>query len=202
MNKQLQQKLADYGFYKGAIDGIIGAQTLAALDAALANDTQKVAPTATTPAAATGNYTLNKTSIEKLAGVNADLVRVVHRAIQLTSQDFVVIEGLRTLERQKKLVASGASKTLNSNHIKGLAVDLAAVVSGTVNWNEQYYYAIADAMRAAAKELGVRVRWGGAWVVLNDTTASTQKLVADYAAAKSAAGARPFFDLVHFEIFK
>ena len=63
-------------------------------------------------------YTLGKTSLSKLNGVHPDLVKVIKRAIELTSQDFSVNEGLRTLERQKRLVAAGASRTLNSKHLK------------------------------------------------------------------------------------
>jgi len=75
---------------------------------------------------------LSQRSRDKLAGVHPDLVRVVERAIELTEIDFVVTEGLRTVERQKQLVAAGASATMNSRHITGHAVDVAALVAGEV----------------------------------------------------------------------
>ena len=75
------------------------------------------------------SYKLGNTSQQRLVGVHPNLVKVVQRAIEITAQDFAVNEGLRTLERQRRLVASGASQTLNSKHLKqadgfGHAVDL------------------------------------------------------------------------------
>jgi peptidoglycan L-alanyl-D-glutamate endopeptidase CwlK len=95
-------------------------------------------------------------------------VRVVERAIQLTSVDFTVLEGLRTTERQKTLVAAGASKTMNSRHITGHAVDLGAYVDGQVDWSWPLYERIAAAMKLAAKELGVAIVCGADWVKFRD----------------------------------
>ena len=69
-------------------------------------------------------YKLGTRSLQSLSGVHPDLVAVVKRAIQITPQDFTVIEGVRNIERQKQLVAKGASKTMNSRHITGHAVDM------------------------------------------------------------------------------
>lgn len=105
-------------------------------------------------------YTLGKRSLDRLLGVNPDLVRVVKRAIELTEHDFSVIEGVRTVETQRAYVAKGVSKTMNSRHITGHAVDLYPVGRPTP-WDK--CPVVATAMLAAAKELGVAIRWGGDW---------------------------------------
>ena len=113
-------------------------------------------------------FKLGKRSIERLQGVHPDLVRVVERAIDLTPVDFTVLEGLRSPERQKILVASGASQTLNSRHITGHAVDLGAWVDNQVDWSWPLYHQIANAMKAAATELGIPIVWGGDWKTFKD----------------------------------
>lgn len=113
-------------------------------------------------------FKLGKRSIERLQGVRPDLVRVVERAIDLTPVDFTVLEGLRSPERQQTLVASGASHTLNSRHITGHAVDLGAWVDNQVDWSWPLYTKIANAMKAAANELGIAIVWGGDWRTFKD----------------------------------
>ena len=113
-------------------------------------------------------FKLGKKSIERLQGVHPDLVRVVERAIELSTVDFTVLEGLRSPERQQTLVASGASQTLNSRHITGHAVDLGAWVDNQVDWSWPLYTKIAHAMKAAANELGVAIVWGGDWRTFKD----------------------------------
>lgn len=108
-------------------------------------------------------FSLSKRSRDRLAGVHPDLVRVVEAAIAKTKVDFVVTEGRRTVERQTKLVASGASQTMSSRHITGHAVDLAPLIDGEVRWDWPPFYDIAAAMKAAAKDLGVAIVWGGDW---------------------------------------
>lgn len=117
-------------------------------------------------------FVFSTRSKNNLKGVHPDLVWVISRAIVLSQYDFIVTEGLRTLERQKKLKAEGKSKTLNSKHLKqadgyGHAIDVAALVptggKSTVSWDTKYYKAIADAVMQAARELGVKITWGGSW---------------------------------------
>lgn len=96
------------------------------------------------------------------------MVRVVERAIQLTAVDFAVIEGVRTLEKQKEYVASGASQTLNGRHLIqasgfGCAVDLAAFLGKELRWDWPLYHKIAAAMKQAAAELSISIVWGGDW---------------------------------------
>ena len=113
-------------------------------------------------------FKLGATSLSRLKGVHPDLVKVVKRAIDLTPIDFTVLEGLRTKERQAALVAKGASKTMNSYHITGHAVDIAPLVDGKVTWDWKYYNQLAPVIKQAAKELGVTVEWGGDWKSFKD----------------------------------
>lgn len=113
-------------------------------------------------------FALGEKSINRLAGVHPDLVKVVKAAIAITPIDFAVTEGLRTVERQKQLVASGASKTMKSRHITGHAVDLAAVINGEIHWDWPLYSKIAAAMKQAAQTVGVPIEWGGDWKSFRD----------------------------------
>ena len=106
-------------------------------------------------------FKLGQRSKDRLKGVDERLVKVVERAIELTEIDFTVLEGLRTPERQKQLVADGFSQTLKSKHLTGHAVDLGALVNNKITWEKEPYYKIADAMKKAAQELNIKVRWGG-----------------------------------------
>ena len=111
---------------------------------------------------------LSESSLKKIDGVHPDLQRVVYRAAEIAAIDFIITEGLRTVERQKKLVASGASKTMNSRHITGHAVDLAALVDGEVRWDWPLYHKLAEAMKEAARIEGVPIEWGGDWKTFKD----------------------------------
>lgn len=113
-------------------------------------------------------FALSSRSEHALKGVNPDLVRVVRRAITLTNVDFVVTEGLRTPERQAELVKAGASKTLNSRHITGHAVDLAPIIAGQVRWDWPPFHELARAMKQAAAAEGVAIVWGGSWTRFRD----------------------------------
>jgi len=106
-------------------------------------------------------FKLGQRSKERLQGVDHRLVMVVEKAITLTTVDFTVLEGLRTPERQQQLVNDGFSKTLKSKHLTGHAVDLGALVDGKVSWDKEPYFEIAKAMKQAAKDLEVNIRWGG-----------------------------------------
>lgn len=113
-------------------------------------------------------YQLSQRSEARLVGVHPDLVKVVRRALELSTVDFAVVEGLRTQARQKELVAAGASQTMNSRHITGHAVDLAPFIAGSIRWDWPPFHDIAKAMKAAAAELGVPIVWGGDWVSFKD----------------------------------
>ena len=100
--------------------------------------------------------------------MHSDLVRVVEHAIQISTLDFTVLEGLRTLERQYALVEAGSSQTLKSRHLTGHAVDLGAWVDNQVDWSWPLYPRIAGAMKIAAKELNIPIEWGGDWEKFRD----------------------------------
>ena len=100
-------------------------------------------------------------SSARMSGVNPDLMRVVYLAATITPIDFIVTEGLRTLDRQKQLKAAGASKTLRSRHLTGHAIDLAARIDGEVRWDWPLYHRLAAAMKEAARLENVTIEWGG-----------------------------------------
>lgn len=113
-------------------------------------------------------FKLGKTSLARLKGVDETLVNVVKRAIEISEVDFTVLEGVRTLERQRELYAQGRTApgkivtwTMKSRHIEGKAVDL---VPYPLDWNDlDKFNKIKDAMFQAAKELDVNLRWGADW---------------------------------------
>lgn len=147
-------------------------------------------------------FALGTKSLSRLTGVHDHLARVVKRAITLSTVDFTVVEGLRSLDRQRDLVATGASQTLASRHLTGHAVDLAPVVGGIGRWDWPLVHQLAVAMRAAGRADGIPVRWGGAWDVLLTETGDEdpEALMEAYAARMRAAGRKPFVDGPHFEL--
>ena len=113
-------------------------------------------------------YVLGTVSKNNLKGVHPDLVKVVEKAITLTEIDFRVTEGLRSKTRQIELVNKGASKTLNSRHITGHAVDVVALIGGSVRWDWPLYDKIAKAFKQSAKEFNIPIVWGGDWKTFKD----------------------------------
>jgi peptidoglycan LD-endopeptidase CwlK len=113
-------------------------------------------------------FKLGALSLTRLKGVHPDLVKVVMRAIQISTLDFTVLEGIRSLERQKALVEAGSSQTLKSRHLTGHAVDLGAWVDSQLDWSWPLYPRIAGAMKMAAKEFNVPIEWGGDWEKFKD----------------------------------
>ena len=122
------------------------------------------------------NYRLSKRSLDNLQGVDERLVKIVHRAIQITEQDFMVIEGVRSREQcminygkgrtvaqltAKGIPARYANPNANkvtwlnnpfaSKHCFGQAVDICPY---PVDWNDyKKFDKIADAMFEAEKQL-------------------------------------------------
>lgn len=151
-------------------------------------------------------FSLGAKSIKNLKGVHPDLVRVVQRAIVLTTQDFTVQEGLRSLEVQRDYVARGVSKTMASKHLKqpdkfGHAVDLVPVVNGVPRWEWPIIYPVAAAMHLAAEELRVALRWGGVWdknfQALVGSPTALKQAVADYCVRHPGPD---FLDGPHYEL--
>jgi peptidoglycan L-alanyl-D-glutamate endopeptidase CwlK len=102
----------------------------------------------------------------RLEGVHPDLVRVVTAARQRVA--FIVVEGVRTRERQAQLIKAGASRTMDSRHLTGHAVDLAPTLDGEVRWDWPLFYPMAAAMQDAANAMGVALVWGGTWAKFRD----------------------------------
>jgi peptidoglycan L-alanyl-D-glutamate endopeptidase CwlK len=107
-------------------------------------------------------------SKRNLKGIHPDLRRVIDRALQESPLDFMVIEGLRTKERQKRLVASGASRTMNSRHITGHAVDLLPIGPDGPAFDWPLYHKLGPAVKEAAQAEGVDLEWGGDWRSFKD----------------------------------
>lgn len=105
-------------------------------------------------------YKLSERSMRELIGVHPYLSFAVMKAIEITAQDFMVLDGLRTLEEQEKLVARGVSQTNNSYHLYGLAIDLVAYVDGGPSWEPQYYDEIAVAMKRVIEKYDLPIEWG------------------------------------------
>lgn len=95
-----------------------------------------------------------------MVGVHPTLAFAVEMAIKETKQDFMVLEGVRTMKRQRELVAAGNSKTYKSYHLYGLAVDLVAYVNGKPTWEEKYYREIGRAMKKVIKKYNLPIDWG------------------------------------------
>ena len=147
-------------------------------------------------------FKLSKRSRTNLVGVQPQLVAVVERAIQLTTVDFAVTEGLRTEAKQRELVAKGASQTMNSKHLTGHAVDLVAFIGGRISWELNLYDEIAAAMRQAAIEHAVGLRWGAAWNIpdIRHWSGTMEEAMRHYIDARRKLGQRPFIDAPHFEL--
>ena len=113
-------------------------------------------------------YAFGSRSLGRLQGIHPDLRKVMDRAIATTDIDFTVLEGMRTMSRQRKLVASGASRTLRSRHLTGHAVDIAPLVDGKVSWDWPIYHRLAPTIKKAAQDVGVKIEWGGDWRSFKD----------------------------------
>ena len=98
-------------------------------------------------------------SKERLKGVDERLVNVANELVKI--MDCTVLEGLRTKERQSKLIAEGKSKTKYSKHIEGKAIDIAPY---PIDWEdrERFHY-MGGMARGIGHALGVTIRWGGDW---------------------------------------
>ena len=147
-------------------------------------------------------YKLSQRSIERLDGVNEQLLAVVTKAIKTTNIDFGVTCGLRTIEEQRELVKKGVSQTMKSKQIEGNAVDVVAYIGSRITWELNVYDDIADAFKSAAQDLGVGIRWGAAWQIpdIRDWDRSMEDAMNAYVDLRRGQGKRPFIDAPHFEL--
>lgn len=149
------------------------------------------------------SFSLGSGSLRELEGLHEDLVAVVKQSLIYSVQDFSVHDGIRSLEEQKQMLAKGASKTLDSRHITGHAVDLVPYINGKLRWEWPPIYLIAEAVRMAAKELSVPLRWGGAWDIdFTNSEIAPEDLMMEYSARIKRQGKKPFLDGPHFELQK
>ena len=153
------------------------------------------------------SFILSGRSLTRLSGVHPQLTQVVKKAIKLTSVDFGVTCGTRSVETQRELVAAGKSQTMNSKHLPQAdgyshAVDLVAYVGSDVAWELNLYDNIADAMAEAANEVGLQLKWGAAWSVGDITryVGTMEEAMNEYIDLRRSQGRRPFIDAPHFEI--
>jgi peptidoglycan LD-endopeptidase CwlK len=147
-------------------------------------------------------FKLSQRSLDKLEGVDEQLVATVKLAIAVAKIDFGVICGLRTMEEQRVLVDKGASKTMRSKHLEGNAVDLMAYIGSRGSWELNLYDDIADAMKEAAVETGAVLRWGAAWHIpdIRQWNGTMEDAMNAYVDLRRSEGKRPFIDGPHFEI--
>lgn len=146
---------------------------------------------------------LSQISYNNLRGVNPLLIQLVERAITGTPIDFRVTEGLRTLSRQKYLVSIGASETLDSKHITGDAIDIVPWIDHAPVYKWPLIYTLAEHMRSVAKELDIKIRWGGLFKIgmsFTSTVQPVQDLVESEIAKARANGKRIFLDGPHYEL--
>jgi len=125
------------------------------------------------------NFKFGPRSLRELEGVHPSIAAVCHRALEITKQDFAVHDGLRTRDEQREMLASGASTTMDSKHLTGDAVDLVPYINGKLRWEWQPIFTVAAAVRQAAKEIGVKLRWGSAWDLNFTDTAEDPEIIQD-----------------------
>lgn len=113
-------------------------------------------------------FSFSQRSIARMDGVHPDIIAVMELALARSSIDFTVLEGVRSADRQREMVRIGASKTLNSRHLTGHAIDIAPLVDGDVSWDWPVYHKLAPIIKGAAEDLGVDLEWGGDWKSFKD----------------------------------
>ena len=147
-------------------------------------------------------FKLSSRSLQKLEGVDSELVAVVYEAIGLTKIDFGVTYGLRTLEEQEQLVKAGRSQTMKSKHLEGRAVDLVAYFGSGISWELNVYDDICDAMAEAARNNDVAIKWGAAWSEgdIRKYHGTAEDAMNAYIDLRRSQGRRPFIDAPHFEM--
>lgn len=150
-----------------------------------------------------GEFTFGTKSREKLHSVKIALIEWCHLTLRYSPVDFGVVDGVRTVEQQRELVRSGASRTMNSKHITGAAVDIVPWIGGRYSWEWEPYYDLAAAAQAAAHDLEIELRWGGVWDrrlrLLGDDFRGAVDAYADRF-RRANPGRDPLLDGPHFEL--
>ena len=152
-------------------------------------------------------FKLSRRSLDRLEGIDDGLQAVVKMAITLTKTDFGVVQGMRTIEQQKELVAKGASQTMKSKHLEGKAFDIMAFINGRASWELSVYDDLADAIKEAAIQLNVPICWGAAWATaempypmdIRKWEGTIEEAMNAYIDLRRSQSRRPFIDGPHFE---
>ena len=146
-------------------------------------------------------FVLSQRSLSKMNGINNELHTVVCSAIKLSKIDFGVICGIRTETEQRALLEKGATTTMKSKHLTGDAVDLMAYIGSRGSWELNLYDDIADAMKEAAIQERVGIRWGAAWNIpdIREWEGTMEEAMNHYIDERRAQKRRPFIDGPHFE---
>ena len=154
-------------------------------------------------------FKLSGRSLNKLEGVHPVLVDTVKRAIEVSSVDFGVIYGVRSLAEQKKLYEAKRSQTMKSKHLVqddgySHAVDLMAYDGSDPSWDIVMYDDIADAMKEASIETGAKICWGAAWHIddISEWSGTMEQAMNAYIDLRRSSGRRPFIDGPHFQLSK
>ena len=152
-------------------------------------------------------FKLSGRSLGKLEGVHPVLVDTVKRAIEVSSVDFGVIYGVRSLAEQKRLYEAKRSQTMKSKHLVqedgySHAVDLMAYDGSDPSWDIVMYDDIADAMKQAAIETGAKICWGAAWQIddIAKWDGTMEQAMNAYIDLRRSQSRRPFIDGPHFQL--
>jgi peptidoglycan L-alanyl-D-glutamate endopeptidase CwlK len=143
---------------------------------------------------------LDSKSRAKLRDVHPALAGVILGAAEISPLPFTVLEGKRSLDRQRALLASGASRTMDSRHLTGHAVDIAPLVEDQVRWDWPLFYRLAPVVKLVASRKGVALVWGGVWDRPLAELCDVEQDVADYIQRRRAVGKKAFIDGPHFEL--
>jgi len=150
--------------------GVVGVEDIIRLSSMGVNPeggvlTNTASGTPQVPGQRDSGFRFGAASERELIGVNPDLVRVTRLGLRYSSQDYCVYDGIRSVKEQQQHFKTGTTKTMQSRHLQGLAVDLVPWINGKVVWDWDGCYEIACAIDKAATELGLahRITWGGAW---------------------------------------
>jgi len=107
-------------------------------------------------------FKFSKRSKSKLEGVHNDLIILATYVLATTDTDFSITEGLRTKEKQAQYVKEGKSKTMNSRHLTGHAIDVFPI-GATWNYDDPKWKALIDDFKKCAKHLGIACTFGYDW---------------------------------------
>ena len=133
-------------------------------------------------------------------GVDRRLVALAYKVLEESEFDLMILDGRRTIEEQRQLVSTGASRTMRSKHIEGKALDVGVLVCGKLRWENDLYDYLGELYHDAALTLGVPVVWGAAWGRELGTYRNATEAKSTYVAECIAAGRRAFYDGPHIEL--